>query len=895
MKNKIFKSSYVWYTIAFLLITPLVFYSFIQQNRSFVWKLDGLAQHYQALLYFGKYLRDLVFHGQFKMIDFSIGMGYDVLTTLNYYVIGDPLTLLSIFMTKKNGVYFYDFFIILRFYLAGISFCYFADHFMEKKKTEAVVLGGLIYVFCGYAMFAGIRHPFFMNPMIYMPLLFWGIEKVLKKQKPYLLIGITFISALSNFYFFYMLSILVILYAIIRYFAVYAKEEKNVWIGLIRTGLSTAGYYLLGIGLSSVILIPVIYAFTQNARLNIVPKLVSNSIYHYNLKYYQNLVQGWFVPNTSLGYWTELSFAGITLISVAIMFANRKFFKLRMLYIFAFLGLSVPIVGIVMNGMSYDANRWSFILSFITAMIFVETYEKLFALKLKDKIVSLGMILVYGILSEYTYVTKTMHTMFSVFILFWILLFVLQLNIFQKRKIFAHICVWGIVFISVVMNGIGIYSSNGENYASEFLSKSEVDNKISDQDMQLIDTLKQKDKFYRIDTGNELTLNHALSNTYNGISSYYSLMSKNVSNFMSDMENTSQVSLYRFQNLDSRSILEDLCSVKYYITKTKAQAPYGFKKMDNKSNANISVYENKYQIPLGSMFYQYVLEKNYKKLSALQKQSLLLNNLILPAKAKNAQENIQNQDSAVATAGLTKIPFEIEQDPTEIQQVEQQLHVSRDSFLILKFNKVLNAEMYVSFRGLGILGNTNTSMAQFYVYANTNKIEPVNVKSPYYNSYFGKKNYLVNLGYKKSGIKKAIIYFPSKMSYSLDSIHVYAQNMASVKNEVAIKKTDSLKNMKIQTNQIMGNITAQKNGMLFLSIPYSKGWTAYVDGKRTKIDKADTMFMAVSMEKGTHQIKLVYQTPYLKTGMIVSIFCILILAGIIYKQENRKRNHTQES
>lgn len=885
MKKNIFKNSYIWYTIAFLMITPLVFYTFLIQHKSFVWRLDGLDQHYQALLYFGKYLREFVFKGQVKMIDFSIGMGYDVLTTLNYYVIGDPLTLLSIFMTKKNGVFIYNFLILFRFYLAGMSFCYFAENFVEKKKTEAVILGALIYVFCGYALFAGVRHPFFMNPMIYMPILFWGVEKVLKKQKPYILIGMTFVSALSNFYFFYMLSVLVVLYACIRYFFYYAKEQKNRWSGLLWAGFSTAGYYLLGIGLSSVILIPVIYAFTQNARLDIAPKLVSNSIFYYNTNYYLNVLRGWFVPSISLGYWTQLSFAGITLMSVSILFVNHKYLKLQLLYVASFIGLCVPIVGIVMNGMSYDANRWSFMISFITALIFVETYEKLFCLKSREKILSLLMILVYGMICEYTNATKTMHTMFSVFILFWILLCVLQSKIFRERKQLVRMSIWGIVFVSIAMNGIGIYSANGENYASEFLSKKQVDDKISNQDMQIVDHMNQKKQFYRIDMGNDMTLNHALSNNYNGISSYYSLMNKNVSAFMNEMENTTQVSLYRFGNLDNRSILESLCGVKYYITKSKKSPPFGFEKVKEKSNKMVSVYKNKYQIPLGSMFYQYVLEKNYKKLTALEKQSILLKNLILRKKTNTAIENIQNNNLENKENELTNIPFEIERNPFEIQQVQQKLHVADNSFLILKFKKISKAEVYVSFQGLGLLGDNNKSMAQFYAYAKKNHIEQINVKSPYYNSYFGKKNYLINLGYQKKGIDKAVIYFPNKMNYSLKAIYVYAQNMNAVKHEVALKKADSLRNMKIQTNQIRGDITTRKDGMLFLSIPYSKGWSAYVDGKNTKIERADTMFMAVPITQGTHKIQLVYQTPYLKTGMGVTIFCIIILASIIYKIE----------
>ena len=61
-----------------------------------------------------------------------------------------------------------------------------------------------------------------------------------------------------------------------------------------------------------------------------------------------------------------------------------------------------------------------------------------------------------------------------------------------------------------------------------------------------------------------------------------------------------------------------------------------------------------------------------------------------------------------------------------------------------------------------------------------------------------------------------------------------------------------------------------------LSLPYSQGFTAYVDGKETKLQKANTMFMALELEPGEHEIRLTYCTPYLKPGMILSVAGLVI-------------------
>lgn len=54
------------------------------------------------------------------------GYGGDILTTLHYYVIGDPLDLLSIACPTRYAVYLYSFLSLFRLYLAGWASAPFA-------------------------------------------------------------------------------------------------------------------------------------------------------------------------------------------------------------------------------------------------------------------------------------------------------------------------------------------------------------------------------------------------------------------------------------------------------------------------------------------------------------------------------------------------------------------------------------------------------------------------------------------------------------------------------------------------------------------------------------------------------------------------------------------------
>ena len=93
----------------------------------------------------------------------------------------------------------------------------------------------------------------------------------------------------------------------------------------------------------------------------------------------------------------------------------------------------------------------------------------------------------------------------------------------------------------------------------------------------------------------------------------------------------------------------------------------------------------------------------------------------------------------------------------------------------------------------------------------------------------------------------AILYYPKK-PYCLKDIQVYRHEV----DTTSIKKRGEqvLENNQIGTNEISGSIETGQREWLFLSILYSSGWKAYIDGEQTQIQKADVGFMAISIPEG---------------------------------------------
>jgi uncharacterized membrane protein YfhO len=70
------------------------------------------------------------------------------------------------------------------------------------------------------------------------------------------------------------------------------------------------------------------------------------------------------------------------------------------------------------------------------------------------------------------------------------------------------------------------------------------------------------------------------------------------------------------------------------------------------------------------------------------------------------------------------------------------------------------------------------------------------------------------------------------------------------------------------------------DGLLFVNIPFSNGYSATVDGKSAELHKVDGGLMAVTLSKGEHQVVLTYREPGFSTGVVLSILGALGIAGL---------------
>ena len=81
--------------------------------------------------------------------------------------------------------------------------------------------------------------------------------------------------------------------------------------------------------------------------------------------------------------------------------------------------------------------------------------------------------------------------------------------------------------------------------------------------------------------------------------------------------------------------------------------------------------------------------------------------------------------------------------------------------------------------------------------------------------------------------------------------------------------------------RLSGTVEASERGTLFTSIPYDKGWTVTVDGKRAETRKIFDAFLAIDLPAGVHTIEFSYFPQGLAPGAAITAGAALILLILI--------------
>ncbi len=90
-------------------------------------------------------------------------------------------------------------------------------------------------------------------------------------------------------------------------------------------------------------------------------------------------------------------------------------------------------------------------------------------------------------------------------------------------------------------------------------------------------------------------------------------------------------------------------------------------------------------------------------------------------------------------------------------------------------------------------------------------------------------------------------------------------------------KSTAATEFKTDKTGFTAKVYREKANLVFFSVPYDDGWTAYVNGEKATIEKVNVGFMAVEVPEGDSTIRFEYETPNLITGLGVTISAALVM------------------
>ncbi len=792
---KLFLFYIVHYTILFIFLAQFIFLPFFSAEKGFIWREDGLPQHFMRLLYISRTFRE-------SLQSFLAGSGWNI-PIYDFHSglvaqdmqIGFP-QILAAFCPKDKVNIFYYIYVVINYYMAGVSFSVFG--FFFRQKPVSVMTGAVAYAFCGYALNAGVRHPFYLMPMIVLPLLLVGAEKALHKEMAWLLTGVVFLSLIAQFglYFSCMQVVFVTIYVCIRFFDIYKKERIREFLSMIGRMLVWGG---TGILLACFSVIPTLLQIAGSGRVGRDVASYAGML-HYKADYYKRFMLEFMVLPNGFGVWTILGFCVLALPAVLLLFLRREKNErsLRIFFIIFTIMLCVPAVAYVMSGFSNISSRYCFGYAFLVSAILMFMVPH-FADMERSMMAVMGILLViYFMVCYFVFKHEAYQMRPFIMLLMAVLIFACcKFTGIRGQKWISAGCLLMTCF-SVWYTSYLRYSPDEGNYVKEFVSGPYTElGRGQYASLASSNAVREDDTFYRV-TGDNISTDELNASFYyelNGLSMYpYYGFSNGYMEWMDEMEVARNTMRARVYDLDARSALVSLAGVKYYAERQTdfSFAPYGFEKIGEiqKGNNKDVIWKNECNLPLGYTYENYIGRQEYSELNALGKQEVQLQAVLLEEEPVG---NLPEKSDIAVTA--VKIPYEIA-DIKNLTWENGKITVKEPgAAMTLAFAGSPKTETYLRIVNLDL--TEGDSSRSWLLTADT---DATSADAGFCADAFvythGQKTQMLNLGYSEEGYHTVTVTFPARGTFLLDDVEIWCQPMESYAREVDNLRKETLENVK---------------------------------------------------------------------------------------------------
>ncbi len=296
---------------------------------------------------------------------------------------------------------------------------------------------------------------------------------------------------------------------------------------------------------------------------------------------------------------------------------------------------------------------------------------------------------------------------------------------------------------------------------------------------------------------------------------------------------------------DANPFQEYLMGVRYIQTKAN-KVPAGYTVLQEKEGHVLA--ENKNVLPIAYGSTALLSEKEYDRLSYPQTLDTLTNRTIVP----DLTDSEEPYTSQMKEYSLPEDFFRHKTEKSsETRRCQLPEALPGKTILLISFNVEYDGEKDMSIIINGIRNRLSGSEAP---YPNNN----------------GTFTYMVSSNEELEALD--ITY--SKGDYKIKNVHAYTIPLSALSHPGVTAFQDGRTSGKEILN---GTINMPENGYFVASYTFSKGYTAYVDGKEVTPVQVNKAFLGFPLQKGAHEIQIEFHAPGKSLGFILSLLAAVLL------------------
>ena len=836
---KLFFKTYWTYFVSFII--PIIIMIGVYLSQGIYWNSDTsplLGDGFHQYVIFDIALRNIL-HGNGSLFyTFTSGLGLNFYALSSYYL-GSFLSPLVYFFDLTNmpdAVYLTT---LLKFELIGLSTYFSLNKLFQSIPKPLKLALSTSYALMSFSV-SQLEIKTWLDVFILIPLIITGLHLLITEKKFSLYFTSLSILFIQNYYFGYMTALFLIFWYICQISWDF-KTRKSSFLDFIITS------FLAGMA-SLIMTLPTLFDLqTHGEKLTEVTKFQTESSWYLDLFAKQFI--GSF-DTTKYGA-IPMIFVGLLPFILTILFFTLKSIKFHVkliyaiFFIFLIASFYIEALDLFWQGMhtpNMFLHRYAWIFSTLLIYTAAEVLNRLREIKVWNFLVSLflvvtGFLATIYLKSHYSFLTDLNILLTLEFLIVYSLLLLAVIKKFISVNLFA-ILISLFIMVEISLNA----ASQIDGIAKEwgFASRSAYNRDIPA--MESFSTYIGN-QFTRTEKLETQTGNDSMKFNYNGISQFSSVRNRSASSTLDKLGFKSSGTNLNLRYANNSILADSLFGIQYNISDSPIDK-YGFQDVYQKDN--LILYENQYSLPI-----------------AFASQSVY-NDVKFTEHTLDNQASFLNQLADVNFDYFSPIPYEKTENTDDLIIVTSSSN--EDAEIQYQIEVPENSQVYLSFTNLHF-SNDKQKKVDIFVNGEKKTFTTDNVFS-FFNLGYTKEKKIFNINVSFPGNSQ--VSFESPTFYRLDT-KTFTEAIQKIKEQPVTVSTSK--------NKVFATYDVKQDTSIFFTIPYDKGWSAYQDGKKIKINQAQTGFMKVDVPKGKGTITL----SFIPNGFVIGAICSftsLLLFGI---------------